>query len=439
MHFSKSLLAAAVSAAPALAFEVNTYWGQVGVGDTLGEYCESSSIDYVTLAFVNNSPENGNGTHYPGTNFAAHCASDVYVVEGRNSKLLSGCSFIKDDIKKCKGLGKKILLSIGGEMNSISNYTVSTVEEGEYFAKFMFDAFGPYQQGSNGPRPFDISDTEHTFVDGFDFDIEYKFENQDPYIAMIQKLRLLTIGCGEDIILTAAPQCPLSEEYMQMKDILEGVAFDKIWIQFYNNPVCDATGSGFNYADWVQYLSGTVNFDAELFVGLPATKGSSGYITPDAAKTLICNTRSSDKFGGIMLWDAYSASQNVNQDGKTYYECIHEALHGCWYHLIKLHYVCYHLFQQLSVVVYREHDFQQLSVFVYREHDFQLYDDRVRFIYCEQLLGLKLCDDLLSIFVNNLLLQRQLNQLPSLKLCDNLLSIFINNLLLQGQLNQLFR
>jgi chitinase len=195
MYFTKSVLAVALSAVPALAksYAVNTYWvscflsmpyirladeskqGQNGVGDTLGQYCESSSIDYVTLAFVNNSPEHGNGTGYPGTNFAAHCAASVYVVDGQDSKLLSGCNFIQEDIYKCKQLGKKILLSIGGEMNALSNYTVSTVDDGEYFAEFMYFAFGPYNSSYTGPRPFDVSPTNHTSVDGFDFDIEYKF------------------------------------------------------------------------------------------------------------------------------------------------------------------------------------------------------------------------------------------------------------------------
>jgi chitinase len=124
---------------------------------------------------VNNSPQNGNGTGFAGTNFAAHCADTVYVKNDRNSLLLSGCDLIKRDIKICQQMGKKVLLSIGGEFSATSNYTVSSVTKGEEFADFMWNAFGPLKSGYTGPRPFDVSNTDPTCVDGFDFDIEKKF------------------------------------------------------------------------------------------------------------------------------------------------------------------------------------------------------------------------------------------------------------------------
>lgn len=141
----------------------------------MAEYCASDSIDYVTLGFVNQSPEHGNGTDYPGTNFAAHCAAGVYYNNGQRSQLLQDCSFIKADIKTCQSLGKKVLLSIGGVYSDSNDYSLSSVTKGQEFADFMFEAFGPYQEGYNGPRPFDPSTTEHVSVDGFDFDIEVKF------------------------------------------------------------------------------------------------------------------------------------------------------------------------------------------------------------------------------------------------------------------------
>lgn len=124
---------------------------------------------------MNNSPEHGDGTDYPGTNFAAHCASDVYVKNGQNSKLLKSCSFIKDDIKTCQSLGKKVLLSIGGEYTASSNYSLTSVQKGLEFAEFLYKAFGPFKTSYTGPRPFDVSSTDHTTLDGFDFDIETKF------------------------------------------------------------------------------------------------------------------------------------------------------------------------------------------------------------------------------------------------------------------------
>lgn len=287
MLFKKSVvLAAATAAAPGLAhytkdsYKVNTYFGQAnnyaGDVDTLGQYCKSASIDYgrfntiqtskttclhiqVTLAFVNNSPEHGNG--YPGTNFGSHCSATVYTgPNNKPTKLQTECSFIRDDIKTCQSLGKKVYLSIGGEMTSSSNYEISSVKKGERFAQQMFDIFGPYSKNFKGPRPFgELS------VDGFDFDIEVKFDNQEPYIAMIKKLRCLIDDNKAGIILSAAPQCPLDDKYFQMNSILAQGRFDKIFIQFYNNPSCAATNLlKFNLNQWVQYLNDKPSKDAEL-------------------------------------------------------------------------------------------------------------------------------------------------------------------------------
>jgi chitinase len=339
MQLKNSLVAAALAVSPVQAhgsghksYKLNTYWGQNGVGDNLAQYCAQQSVDYVTLAFVNNSPEHGNGTDYPGTNFAAHCSDKVYINNGRNSLLLSGCDAIKEDIQTCQQLGKKVLLSIGGEYSATSNYAVSTVQKGKDFADFLWEAFGPYKQGYTGPRPFDRSSTDHTCIDGFDFDIERKFPDQTPYIALVNRLRDYIEASSKNIVLTAAPQCPLTEEYFQMKQILTEAKFDKIWIQFYNNPSCNVGAPGFNYHGWESFLKNTNSKDAELFIGLPASPAaaSNGYITPQAAKEVICSVKDTTTFGGVMLWDAYFGSKNV-VDGKPYYDHIAKALQcgGC--------------------------------------------------------------------------------------------------------------
>lgn len=179
---SKLLALAAVAAVPALATKpaVNVYFGQSGF-DSLGSYCESGSFEYVTVAFVNNSPEQDtSGLNYPGTNFGAHCAADVYTKDGKKSNLLSQCTFIAEDITKCQALGKKVLLSVGGAWLPGTNYTVSSVAKGNQFADFLWGAFGPYNPTFAGPRPFDFNGN-HVTVDGFDFDIETKFGKDFPH------------------------------------------------------------------------------------------------------------------------------------------------------------------------------------------------------------------------------------------------------------------
>lgn len=174
--YTKSLALAALAAAPALATPaVNVYFGQSGT-DSLASYCETNSFEYVTVAFVNNSPEQDpSGLNYPGTNFGAHCAAEVYTKNGKKSNLLSQCTFIAEDIPKCQALGKKVLLSVGGEWNPpTTNYTVSSPAKGVEFAKFLWGSFGPYDPTYPGPRPFDFNGN-HVSVDGFDMDIEKKF------------------------------------------------------------------------------------------------------------------------------------------------------------------------------------------------------------------------------------------------------------------------
>lgn len=180
MH--KSLVAAAVLAATARATavsepKVNVYWGQKG--DTrLRDHCDQANFDYVTIGFVNNSPEQDkSGLNYPGTNFGQHCDGIYYTNSktGLASPLLSKCTVIASDIQYCQEKGKKVLLSVGGAAVKGSNYSLSTNAKGEEFATFLWKAFGPYDQTWSGPRPFDYAGN-HVSVDGFDLDIEAKFE-----------------------------------------------------------------------------------------------------------------------------------------------------------------------------------------------------------------------------------------------------------------------
>src|SRR3569833_110204 len=142
----------------------------------LSDVCASNDVDYVTLAFAVQSPENDGSTGYPGTNCGTQGGSAVYKVNGQDSNLLSDCQAIKEDISVCQAMGTKILLSIGGVYDqTAANYAISSEQNGRDFADFMWKAFGPYDPSWTGPRPFDLSTSQHNSVDGFDFDIEKKF------------------------------------------------------------------------------------------------------------------------------------------------------------------------------------------------------------------------------------------------------------------------
>lgn len=290
--------------------------------ERLKDFCDTTALDYITLAFVNRAPKSVGDL--PGTNFAAHCAGTYY----EDSMLQSSCDWIRQDIKYCQGQGKKILLSIGGVfteenvvtklLGTASDYSLPDNETGEWFAEYLWGAFGPKTDDWAYERPFDYDDVT-VEVDGFDFDIETNFADQQPYVKCVNKLRELSSGHGK--VLTAAPQCPVGDdnEYMYMRDILKGATFDKIFIQFYNNGQCE--GSNFNLDAWVEWLSTTRNSEAELFIGLQAIEDSlisSGFVQPEDIAALVSAAQSYSTFGGVMLWDANYATLLTDSSDKSY-------------------------------------------------------------------------------------------------------------------------
>ncbi|RDA92686.1 putative chitinase [Ophiocordyceps camponoti-saundersi (nom. inval.)] len=316
------------------------YWGQTS-GPDLRTFCDSG-INYATLGFVNMAPENDRSSSgFPGLNFASHCWAGTFPGQsGAASQLLKNCESIKRDIPYCQAKGVKVILSIGGEYrkpssaeDSSSDYKVTSGKNGEDFADFLYGAFGPFSDHWKGPRPFDGGAEGHVAVDGFDFDIEAMLDNE-PYIAMINKLRAL----DSKMLITGAPQCPTNPEYFQMRGMIQKAAFDALFIQFYNNPVCDAIANNtasdaFNLDDWVNLVAQTEKSkEAKLFIGLPGAPlaAGSGYVGPDEVKKLVCKYKDRKNFGGISLWDLKRAAENVGDDGKTFLRHVLDALQaGC--------------------------------------------------------------------------------------------------------------
>lgn len=175
MYFREAFVVAAFAAVPALATAastVNVYFGQNGATN-LTEVCADPSFEYITLGFINTSPENAGLSGYPGDNFAGHCWAGYYSNNGIESELLNDCPYLVPGIEICqKEYGKKILLSVGGYTET-GSYSISSYQNGVEFAEFIWGAFGPYNETwGDQPRPFDSADS-HIAVDGYDFDIEW--------------------------------------------------------------------------------------------------------------------------------------------------------------------------------------------------------------------------------------------------------------------------
>ncbi|KAJ6781292.1 hypothetical protein PWT90_07978 [Aphanocladium album] len=323
----------------------NAYWGQTGPSDErLRDRCDEGA-DYISLSFVTSSPEN-NPTGYPGIGFAAHCWGTAFEKDGVPSNLLNHCQTIIDDLEYCRKKGTKMLLSIGGVWNKeTSDYRLTTEKNGRIFANFLWRAFGPYDASWTGPRPFDKSPTEHSQIDGFDFDLELPdvngkhFDNK-PWIAMADQFR----RNDKNIIITGAPQCPTDPKWFSMQEMIQKTQFDALFIQFYNNVGCDLipgndpfnSHDDFNYNEWEKVIaSSEKSKNAKLFVGVPAApdpnNSQDAYVNPQALEHIICKIAKRPSFGGISIWDMWTGKNNI-VNGKSFNTHVQEILTKCGLH-----------------------------------------------------------------------------------------------------------
>ncbi|GMF03032.1 unnamed protein product [Ambrosiozyma monospora] len=182
-------------------------------------------------------------------NFAGACTT-------KGSNGLLKCDEIAEDIKTCQGLGKKILLSLGG---AVGSYGFASDSDAEGFAGTLWNYFGGGSDVSSSDRPFGDS-----IIDGFDFDIERG--SSTGYAALTTKLReYYDKDSSKQYYISAAPQCVYPDKYIG--DMLSNAYVDYAFIQFYNNPCAvDAT---FNWDTWADYAANTSpNKNIKLFLVL---------------------------------------------------------------------------------------------------------------------------------------------------------------------------
>nr|AAB34670.1 chitinase-B, PLC-B [Phytolacca americana=pokeweed, leaves, Peptide, 274 aa] [Phytolacca americana] len=255
------------------------YWGQNGGEGTLRDTCNSGLYSYVNIGFLSTF---GNG-QTPQLNLAGHCDPSS-----------GGCKQLSNSIKQCQSQGIKVMLSIGGGGGS---YSIASADEGRNVANYLWDNF---LGGQSSNRP--LGDA---ILDGIDFDIE---QGTDNYVTLAKTLSQHGQQSGRKVYLTAAPQCPFPDHWLN-KGLKTGL-FDFVWVQFYNNPQCNfdaGNPQGFKDA-WNQWTS---QIPAQkFFVGLPASRAAAGNgFVP--SQTLINQVLpfvkgSGQKYGGVMLWDRFN-------------------------------------------------------------------------------------------------------------------------------------
>ncbi|KAJ8068037.1 hypothetical protein OCU04_003614 [Sclerotinia nivalis] len=258
---------------------VAIYWGQGPNQGTLASYCSSADFDIIPIAFL--------------------ISINKLTVNVGNADPTQ----VGKDIVTCQGMGKTILLSIGGATyteNELSSSSAATTA-----AKNVWAAFGP-RASSSTTRPFGDA-----VVDGFDFDIETPgLANLDVFA---QELRTLSDAeTSKKYYLTAAPQCPYPDQ--ADTSFLQGaVSFDAVFVQFYNNNCGlnkfvkgSTTQSVFNMATWDTWASNTSkNKNVKVFVGIPGSSSAAtvGYVDQATLTDVITYSKTFKSFGGVMAWD----------------------------------------------------------------------------------------------------------------------------------------
>ncbi|TRM60151.1 glycoside hydrolase superfamily [Schizophyllum amplum] len=299
---------------------LHSYWGQNSRGAVDGTdtanfqkdisfYCNDDSINVLPVSFLNVFFGTGGA---PEMNLANSCNNvDNATFSGTKLPI---CTALADDIEYCQSKGKLVPLSIGGATGSVG---FESDDQASTFAQTIWrddmaynDNRDMFLGGSSATRPFGSA-----VLDGVDLDIEGG--SSAHYDVFVNKIRSLASGASKKYYVTAAPQCVYPDA--SLGGVLNAVAFDAVYVQFYNNQ-CGLPNYGqvnnwnFGIWDyWARHVSPNPN--VKVYIGAPASTGAagSGYVTSATLSSIATTMRKSfPSFGGVMLWDASQAVYNGN-------------------------------------------------------------------------------------------------------------------------------
>ncbi|KHN28254.1 G-type lectin S-receptor-like serine/threonine-protein kinase CES101 [Glycine soja] len=256
--------------------DIAIYWGSNDGEGSLAETCATGLYSFVNIAFLAHF---GNG-QVPQVILGRHC--DPF--EGN-------CSVLGRDIRNCQKQGIKVMLSIGGPSMS---YSLVSSEDAKSVSDYLWNNF----LGGGGNSSSSSSPLGDVILDGIDFGLggslmTKHWEDLAHYLKSHRR----------NVYLSAAPQCIFPDS--ALGKALETGLFDYVWIQFYNNPLCQYNeGNASNLLNaWKQWTTSLKS--GKMFLGLPASPTASigGYVPPDLLISRILSTvKTSSNYGGIMLW-----------------------------------------------------------------------------------------------------------------------------------------
>lgn len=306
---------------------VAVYYGQSGATGrtTLGALCKDTNVNIVVLAFLTTIDGPGG---YPTTNFGAACKGTSPEMTAAGATGLLSCPALATDITTCQGLGKKVMLSIGG---SEASTAFTSDADATKFATTLWDLFGAGTGAKTGLRPFGT-----VSVDGFDVGKFQPYssltpnpeidrfssdnENKKPgsYTTFVTALRkVMNADSSKQYFISGAPQCIRPDASIPLDAML---AMDFVFVQFYNNLPCNIGSAGFSdsLSAWSSDLA-SKGSKAKIYVGAPACSdcAGSGYLAPDAMTQAIKGAlgKNLPNFGGVSLWDGAEALANGGYAG----------------------------------------------------------------------------------------------------------------------------
>ncbi|CAL8461580.1 g1111 [Coccomyxa elongata] len=250
--------------APVGGLNVGAYWGQ-GDGSTYNEpslAASCSNYNLVYISFLNNFGYGQNVAN--GLNLAFHRISAT-----------------GPEIIQCQAKGVKVILSMGG---AVGNYGFSSAADAISTADQIWNV---YLGGSAATRPFGSA-----VLDGVDLDVEHYTAYYPDFVVRLNSYYVK--AAPKKYIMSAAPQCIFPDANIGPALAQEGMLFDLIGIQFYNNNPCDGTPAKVDasyHNDWAPFAA-KYSPAPMLVVGLPAAAAAApagGYMSPsdaaDAVKT----------------------------------------------------------------------------------------------------------------------------------------------------------
>ena len=295
---------------PAASDNLAVYYGQTPNTEAGGliKLCEQEDVDIVIISFLMDFFANES---MPAISFGPAC-DPPNTAQSEQAPGLLDCPALATQVSGCQAIGKKVMLSLGGYL---ANTSFVSDNQAEHFAETLWNLFGAGRDNLD-IRPFGPD----VVLDGFDIDNENHDTSHYNAFATALKAQYKK-DTNKDYYLSAAPQCPIPDESIPLGAMKQA---DFVWVQFYNNPICNLNSTGFqdSFSAWSkQLMSNGTTPGPRLYIGAPGFAGAgSGYTNGSQFGGIVQQARSLNvsNFGGVMLWDGSEGTANIDEYGVSY-------------------------------------------------------------------------------------------------------------------------